>query len=586
MLSCMALFDFASAFPSMSHQWLFLCMEACGCPQGIRNAAYVIYQDNKAFVNVKGIAIFIYDICSGVLQGCPLSGSLFVFGMDPLVVAFDMLVDSLSKGITRVCADDVGTSLVELKHLHIFYDLFAQIQCVSGLTLKPKKCILIITCLKVSIELKQVICSWLAEHTPGWESFDITNGGKYLGIWVGPITAKLQWEKAQEKYKFRCCEIAGVGASASISAKLYNMHAVPVLGYIAQFHEPPAILLDQERHCLHKVLHLPPNSLGKGELLSLPQLGGVSFSSIETLCAASLFRAGFCTFVWQRWYEQLQSCASESSPVIKWSTGILQPEGWDSNAIAANLKERTKGGRNKTPEAAANLMRSVIATMNPVGSPSGLIAEKIAVQKLVSNLLYPEMVCADFLGFFRRRISTAFQLELPDSFCPLRILKNMLEKETMHIRMLVIKTWCAGWTTSHRMPEVKLDCLFGCQGEKDNIAHYLRCPCLWKILDKILPNVSRLPMGPAPLLGIDGNTHNPLTRLGMIPPNQGAMHGLALAFSIYHAVKNQKSHLFAQAFESQDFSTIILSASNFSVMYANDLGILRALRPSGLRSLD
>ena len=120
---------------------------------------------------------------------------------------------------------------------------------------------------------------------------------------MGPTTAKVQWEKAKDKYKYRCCEIAGVGASASISAKLYNMHAVPVLGYIAQFQEPPPTLPDQERHCLHKVLHLPPNSLGKAEILSLPLLGGVMLSSVEVMCAASLFRAGFSSFVWQDWFQ-------------------------------------------------------------------------------------------------------------------------------------------------------------------------------------------------------------------------------------------------------------------------------------------
>ena len=68
----------------------------------------------------------------------------------------------------------------------------------------------------------------------------------------------------------------------------------------------------------------------------------------------------------------------------------------------------------------------------------------------------------------------------------------------------------------------------------------------------------------------------------MIPPNQGAIRGLPLAFSTYHAIKHQKSHLLAHAFESQDFPSIILSAKFVAVMYANDLGFRRTVRP-GLR---
>ena len=311
---------------------------------------------------------------------------------------------------------------------------------------------MIITCLKICPKLSASIQLWLKLNLPGWENFDIRNNGKYLGIWIGPSTVKIQWEKTGEKYKFRCCEIAGVGASASISAKLYNMHAILVLGYIAQFCEPPATLLDQERHGIHKVLHLPPNSLGKGELLSLGLLGGVHLMSLEVLCAASLFRAGFTTLTWKKQYEVLLANAVESSPITKWSNGILQPDGWDSNAIVADFKERTKGGRFRSIESAATLMKNLIKGVSSVG-PSGSLQMRISVQKVVSRLLYPETVSADFSGLFRRRIAKAFQLELPGSFCPLRVLKTMLEKESMHVRMLVIKTRCGALTTSHRMHE-------------------------------------------------------------------------------------------------------------------------------------
>ena len=144
---------------------------------------------------------------------------------------------------------------------------------------------------------------------------------------------------------------------------------------------------------------------------------------------------------------------------------------------------------------------------------------------------------------------------------------------------------------------------FGCHGEQDNIAHYLRCPLLWEIIERAYPpsiNVGteqasnqyhRTAPGPLryrhqpPLPhGLQAGGLVPIIcRLGMIPPNQGAIHGLALAFSIYHGIKNQKSHLFHQASVTNDFSHIILAASNFSIMYANDLGFLRAVRP-GLRS--
>ena len=105
----------------MSLEWLFMCLVACGCPTGLYNAISSMYVDNIAFVNIDGMAFHIYDILSGVHQGCPLSGWLFVFGMNPLVNAFDKLIDSSGKGITRVCADDVGTSLSAVEQLESLY---------------------------------------------------------------------------------------------------------------------------------------------------------------------------------------------------------------------------------------------------------------------------------------------------------------------------------------------------------------------------------------------------------------------------------------------------------------------------------
>ena len=59
---------------------------------------------------------------------------------------------------------------------------------------------------------------------------------------------------------------------------------------------------------------------------------------------------------------------------------------------------------------------------------------------------------------------------------------------------------------------------------------------------------------------------------------------LALAFSVYHALKNQCSHLVEVFALTQDFAPIRSLATNLAVMYAHDLGILRAVRP-GLRCL-
>ena len=115
-----------------------------------------------------------------------------------------------------------------------------------------------------------------------------------------------------------------------------------------------------------------------------------------------------------------------------------------------------------------------------------------------------------------------------------------------------------------------MNCLFGCLDEKDDIAHYIRCPDLWRILDRTLASFS--PEGI-------------FDRLGLCPPSQIACHRLALAFSVYHAIKNQCPKLVEVSAITCDFAPIRSPATNLAVMYAHELGIMPSFVPKPSRLL-
>ena len=49
------------------------------------------------------------------------------------------------RGITRACADDVGMALTSFKFLKLVALVFNQAEIISGLSLKPTKCVIIPT---------------------------------------------------------------------------------------------------------------------------------------------------------------------------------------------------------------------------------------------------------------------------------------------------------------------------------------------------------------------------------------------------------------------------------------------------------
>ena len=170
-----------------------------------------------------------------MLQGCPLSGTLFAFVVDPLLWSFKRY---LTGTLTRACADDVGMALRKLEMLALVYRMFEDYRRVSNLTLKPAKCILITTVCKSSSWNHDMIRAFLRRNVPGWANIIIKDSAKYLGFIVGPTAGAVQWDGALEKFNGRCIALRLSEQPLSLKVGQFSGRAISVLGYIAQLVPP------------------------------------------------------------------------------------------------------------------------------------------------------------------------------------------------------------------------------------------------------------------------------------------------------------------------------------------------------------
>ena len=137
-IAILAFFDFAAAFPSVAHEWIFICLDAANAPDWLINYIRGLYSRNDTYhINSFG-KIFLYSIWAGVLQGCPLSATLFVFAINPFLVHFEIALRGRYEGVTRACADDVGICLTDYRSLMVVYKVFALAKELANLCLKPK----------------------------------------------------------------------------------------------------------------------------------------------------------------------------------------------------------------------------------------------------------------------------------------------------------------------------------------------------------------------------------------------------------------------------------------------------------------
>ena len=109
------------------------------------------------------------------------------------------------------------------------------------------------------------------------------------------------------------------------------------------------------------------------------------------------------------------------------------------------------------------------------------------------------------------------------------VLTETLTLVRQHTSMCVFETLIGGWTTSWRMHERdKLPCIFGCNGESDDIRHYLLCSPLWQIAGESLGTEPPLDLG---------------SRLCACDPNPEKARLLALVFQLYHHTKARTKEL-------------------------------------------
>jgi hypothetical protein len=209
---------------------------------------------------------FMYWVISGVLQGCPLSGLVFVAVIDPLLWRCTALLEDKDLGVVRACADDIAAVVGNIRDLKIIADSFDLGAAACGLNVKVRKCWVVPIGRRFNISLADIYRKWLIDHIPAWATFNIGPNLELLGHIVGPNSHDLSWAKPKDKVKTRARKRTKARLPAIITTLDYNIRAAPCIEYCAQYARPQN-LTKLDVQFMNSVIICPPNTLSFPALL-------------------------------------------------------------------------------------------------------------------------------------------------------------------------------------------------------------------------------------------------------------------------------------------------------------------------------
>jgi hypothetical protein len=564
LIPLLAFYDFAAAFPSVAHAWIFLVLEARKFPDWFVNSMRGIYHKAAAFADCGGDLVFLFEFLSGVLQGCPASAFLFNVSLDPFLEALESAFKKSKKAavVTRACADDIGQAMRKLALLKVSQPVFELARKFAGLSLKPAKCKLI-PLVRDFDHAKLLISSWLEQNLPAWKDFEVVPCAVYLGFFLGPRALSKQWEAPFKKFKQRVQAIAHARAPASITAYTYNSKAVPVLSYVAQLLPLPSYALKCERNALHSITHMATNAYTFSDFFGLSQFGAPVFRCIQAQAHAALTRAAIASVPhWPQWKRQLWLAASQSLSLADIAAERHSPTFWDTEAIAVHLSNayssfpRSDNFQTAVSTALGTVCNSIVPT-DPKDFPP---THKL--QAVVYKSILQSAVVSDPSSTILRRVRDLFApYDTTVAESEIHKAKSLLRRLRKAEALMVLKTWGNSWSTSYRFHEPQLfTCLFGCPSCPDQLAHYVMCPWLFKIVSLLRPETPP----------------NPLERIALENVTIESLKSVACTFAGYHAIKCTPTSLTLAHTSSTDSGAILGTAVSFADAFlavARDVGL-------------
>ena len=216
------------------------------------NILTAFYSSCRTWIIGPDISEAIWILC-GVLQGCPLSATLFVLALQPFLA----IVRSRLRPneLICACAKDLLSVVRSLDSLIFLHRAFLFLRRISGLALNVKKLQFIPLVQRLTLTTCDELRMILEIHASDFASAEIGYTLTYLGFDIGPRATSCKWISQLEKHYQGSLQIIGFKQVAGTAPRAYRICALSVFSYVSQLeHQTEALDSGlREKRILHKL---------------------------------------------------------------------------------------------------------------------------------------------------------------------------------------------------------------------------------------------------------------------------------------------------------------------------------------------
>ena len=460
-------FDIKAAFPSLSHYYMWKVLARYGIPRNIVQALKALYYKHRVVLRMAGKIFPGFDIFSGIKQGCPSSGTIFAFALDPFIRYLLLKIPPPALHI-RAFADDLGAVLIDvLRNFRPLAVAFALLRLAACLAVHPAKTQIALLTNGDGIDLQRT----LVEAGGEWHAAKILDHILYLGARIGPNAHERYWHETIMKLQAAANKLAAMDLAPPSALRWFSIAVQSIPAYLGSMRPPSPALVRAEALAVTKVINIPHQSIPIYTLatlndLSIPiKLNTVWYQSLAARC-----RVYMKSPLMPRLLDDFRSRRAQDDAFY-----IYPHKGWLHQTCLIALEQAYHTVHALNPSLHFTLTNNI--------------------QRDVTRWIWNEYVpqhrkhATLYLTLSRRLAKRNIHMPVDHIRDAMTQLRTAMGKVPTFVQFAFLKFICNAWTTTARFNREILPCRWCGVRQGDDLRHYAACSTMLTAMADLFPQL-------------------------------------------------------------------------------------------------